>query len=238
MATNCRKKKDHTPKLFVADLRRRDIGPCTVLIGAAASDVTIKQGQAVIVAPYLPALGNRADPPDAICSVAPDGFELPPAVTTGVPDAGRKLNLEAVGLDTDGQIKLIDELSYKPAAGWGQEWHAVFPSITNPAHRELAVRSVFRWYRIVGEPGGQLDALSEHNSYVVGKFWKRGDSAENSAAGDSYPGRFRLIADERVVAFDAPVVQIDPKTHSFQAAELYLVVERRKSCNYRQPRGA
>lgn len=33
-----------------------------------------------------------------------------------------KFELEAVGEDVDGRIKLVDDLSYKPAAGWGSLW--------------------------------------------------------------------------------------------------------------------
>lgn len=67
--------------------------------------------------------------------------------------------LEAVGLDTDGKIKLLDDLSYKPANGWGREAAGFFSGVANsPAAvqsgqldknpRTLALRTVFKWYRI------------------------------------------------------------------------------------------
>lgn len=57
--------------------------------------------------------------------------------------------LEAVGLETDGTIKKIDDLSYKPAAGWASSDARYFTSIVNADHRKLAMQSVFRWYRVV-----------------------------------------------------------------------------------------
>lgn len=167
-----------------------------------------------------------------------------------------KLKLEAVGLDTDKKIKLINDLSYKPAGGWEKEWHVGFPSLTDPQERYLATLSVFRWYRLKGQADGTLevpgveidgtpveietvhqyhllDDLIEAGKdiddvnlplppYVVGKFWRRGDDAETTAAGDRYPGRFEFLKAERVVAFETPVVQIDSTTQQFKAAELYL----------------
>lgn len=78
-----------------------------------------------------------------------------------------RMDLEAVGRDTDGSIKPIDELSYKPEAGWGKENPYTFPNVpgdTSAADvlaaaadkKELstedaktnAIQTVFRWYRI------------------------------------------------------------------------------------------
>jgi len=63
--------------------------------------------------------------------------------------------LEAVGEDTDGSIKPIDELSYAPEEDGEKTWEHVdmehFNRISEdlPASRELALKTVFRWYRIV-----------------------------------------------------------------------------------------
>lgn len=62
--------------------------------------------------------------------------------------------LEAVGLDTDGKIKPIDELSYKPTAGWGAQDPDTFVDLTDaddPEVRNLALESVYKWYRIILE---------------------------------------------------------------------------------------
>ena len=56
------------------------------------------------------------------------------------------LALEAVGLDVDGSIVPIDDLSYKPAYGWEGEWPTLFEGV-DADNRDLAFRSVFRWYR-------------------------------------------------------------------------------------------
>ena len=69
-------------------------------------------------------------------------------------------DLEAVGLDTDGQVKAIADLSYKPGGGWPAD-HLLFsgiadtpivdpknPSLTTTALK-LAQESVYRWYRII-----------------------------------------------------------------------------------------
>lgn len=60
--------------------------------------------------------------------------------------------LEAVGLDTDGEWKKIDDLSYKPAAGWSSvdlEYFAALAAVTDPTVRQLALETVYRCYRIV-----------------------------------------------------------------------------------------
>ncbi len=58
-----------------------------------------------------------------------------------------RLRLEAVGYDTDGRCKPIDQLSYKPVRGWGKET-LFFNSIQFAQERALALRDVFRLYRI------------------------------------------------------------------------------------------
>jgi hypothetical protein len=61
--------------------------------------------------------------------------------------------LEAVGIEQGSTPKLvpIDQLSYTPAGGWGNEDPDDFPSLmaTSLSNHDLAMRSVFRYYRIV-----------------------------------------------------------------------------------------
>ena len=59
----------------------------------------------------------------------------------------KRLELEAVAYDTDGRIRPINQLSYKPAAGWGKETQ-FFSGIEAGDARTLALRDVFRLYRI------------------------------------------------------------------------------------------
>jgi hypothetical protein len=66
-------------------------------------------------------------------------------------EAQARFKLEAVGLDTDGEIKPIDDLSYKPDDGWEnepEEMSNIEPDEDHSEARELAVQTVFRWYRI------------------------------------------------------------------------------------------
>ena len=75
--------------------------------------------------------------------------------------------MEAVGLDTNGRIKPINSLSYKPAAGWGQidlgEFRGLSsvdptgPGGADNSPRALAKRTVFRWYRVLGMLDSKFD---------------------------------------------------------------------------------
>lgn len=73
-----------------------------------------------------------------------------------------KLRLEAVGLDCDGRIKPVNDLTYKPSDSTtgGKSWKHAYPDnfsgITNKADRRLALRTVWRWYRIKSQPNGKL----------------------------------------------------------------------------------
>lgn len=69
-----------------------------------------------------------------------------------------KLLLEAVGEETDGSIKPIDELSYKPSGGWQTtgppDFYAIPDSETyledgvSKLSRELAIKTVYKMYRV------------------------------------------------------------------------------------------
>lgn len=70
--------------------------------------------------------------------------------------------LEAVGEDTDGQIKPIGELSYRPDEGWqGSATAAKDSEFTGPSGEKLrtttlAAKTVWRWYRIKHQASGGL----------------------------------------------------------------------------------
>lgn len=66
-----------------------------------------------------------------------------------------KLHLIPVGIDTDGTIVHIDDLSYKPAGGWGvvSNW-LEFPEITDEDSRQLAIQSVGKLYKIDSQADG------------------------------------------------------------------------------------
>lgn len=79
------------------------------------------------------------------------------------------LKLEAVGLDLDGQIKPIGDLSYKPADGWESQLYYEFADVDDEPSkkhrdpsgrpliaRDLALQSVYRWYRVKEQAHGGL----------------------------------------------------------------------------------
>lgn len=65
-----------------------------------------------------------------------------------------KLELEAVGVEVDGEIKLIDDLSYKPTDGWEKDWPTSFAGVSDDDDRALAIKTVYRWYRIKQQSDG------------------------------------------------------------------------------------
>ena len=89
------------------------------------------------------------DPPEA-----PDFLKI----SFGVTKVQGLMHAEAVGIDTDGDVKPIDDLSYKPSGGWGAEIVGTYSGVTdtdtpqaggketNP--RKLAKATVFKMYRI------------------------------------------------------------------------------------------
>jgi len=77
------------------------------------------------------------------------------------------LLLDAMAEEPDGSIVSLDDVSYKPADGWGSIDFPEFNAIQDQALREIAKRSVFRYYRprmpaeIPGWRGKQADALAQ-----------------------------------------------------------------------------
>ena len=69
-----------------------------------------------------------------------------------------KLKLEAVGIDTDGTVKPIDDLSYTPSGGWitEPESNDLLPD-GDEVDRHLANQSVYRMFRAVSQADGSLN---------------------------------------------------------------------------------
>jgi hypothetical protein len=80
------------------------------------------------------------------------------------------LPTEAVGLDTDGTVKPIGELSYAPPAGWATVGFNDYGFITDPTERGLAVDTVYKWYRVklpdTAHPNGTLPDLEDQPTDV------------------------------------------------------------------------
>ena len=69
--------------------------------------------------------------------------------------------LEAVGLETDGSIKPIAELSYRPDktatdGGWSKIDLATFEGVSDDDHRQLAKATVFKWHRVKASTSSPL----------------------------------------------------------------------------------
>lgn len=140
------------------------------------------------------------------------------------------INLQAVGLDTDGTIKPVDALTYKPTLGWSTEWYTTFAGVAR-ANRYLAFQSVWRWYRLQSQAGSTgdvsldtmknlriMERLAEtHNddlgvgrcldAVVKGIYWPLSDLKVNTEATEKYSGSFRVIPHLNMIAFDYPVIQ-------------------------------
>lgn len=73
---------------------------------------------------------------------------------SGATQVQSDIRLEAVGMEVDGTIQKINDLSYKPDDGWGK-WDVDNGFTTKEQddviQRTLAIQSVFRWYRIAVE---------------------------------------------------------------------------------------
>lgn len=76
-----------------------------------------------------------------------------------------KFLLEAVGLDSDGMIRRIDELTYAPSGGWTKDWWCAFPNVDDD-NKYLAFDTVFRWYRIKGVGVNGDLSLPGSNEYI------------------------------------------------------------------------
>ncbi|MFN0055922.1 MAG: hypothetical protein ACKV0T_27575 [Planctomycetales bacterium] len=87
-------------------------------------------------------------------------------VVTGPTRFQTKFRLEAVGEDRDGTVRPLANLAYQPADGWSFEPYCGFPNVTDPGDRARAVRSVYRWYRILctapDETAGTFRLPGEH----------------------------------------------------------------------------
>jgi hypothetical protein len=105
----------------------------------------VGQGKTLPMGPTWTSGGGELDTPER-----PDRLVVVSAPTRWQAD----LDLEAVGLDVSGDVVPIDQLSYKPSAGWGTidmpNFNGVEPTKTKQFKtcRDLAKETVFRWYRV------------------------------------------------------------------------------------------
>ncbi|PQO33337.1 hypothetical protein C5Y96_10825 [Blastopirellula marina] len=112
---------------------------CTVVLktnGRVSLEPT-GQGKSLPINGFLLQGRTSYDPPEL-----PLGIELVAGPTRYQVD----FELEAVGEDIDGEIKPIDELSYKPKQGWAFE--TAWTDNVDPRCQELSQQSIFKMYRI------------------------------------------------------------------------------------------
>ena len=159
-----------------------------------------------------------------------------------------KLKLEAVGLDLDNKIKTLDNLSYKPEAGWSDQWPAAFPDVAED-YRYLAYRTVWRWYRIKEQATGGLTIPGESTvvnstdqyqltpwlaqtaedpdgmrrpvpAYIQGAYYPQHDFSVNTQSDAHLPAPFQIIPELNIVEFAYPVwYTVDG---AYYEPELYL----------------
>lgn len=114
---------------------------CRVVLGIDNRVALRRIGQGGTL-PLLDALRTQRigiDPP-----ARPDSLKL----VAGPTRFQTKFRLEAVGEDHDGTIRPINDLSYKPAEGWGTEPYTHFSNVADADDRARARATVYRWYRI------------------------------------------------------------------------------------------
>lgn len=92
--------------------------------------------------------------PDAIICVTRKRFQ-------------QDFELEAVGEDTDGSIKPIEDLSYMPTGGWEDTSPPDFWDVVGDAERELAKKTVYRWYRIKNTDDDGNPIVLEGAGYTI-----------------------------------------------------------------------
>lgn len=82
------------------------------------------------------------------------GFTIPSPtdnvyVVCGASKFQNDFDLEAVGLDKDGHIRPINDLSYAPENGWERTSWPAFPELASDKQaQQLAIQTIYRWYRI------------------------------------------------------------------------------------------
>lgn len=173
-----------------------------------------------------------------------------------------KFELEAVGLDTDGSIKKIDDLSYKPSGGWKNDWWCAFPNV-NADNRHLAYKTVFRWYRIkavgttgglsvpgVGEPirsvdqfeledvlletGPDFDGMSQTQRGVVnGEFWPQSPFEATTTESTKYGSSgWKILPDHKNIV-EFEYPVLKVQNGEYEPAKLYVTA----TCKVRKENG-
>lgn len=90
------------------------------------------------------------------------------SVVCGKTEIQGVFELEAVGVDVDGTVKLIDDLSYAPSGGWDSQSDCIhFGFIEHPDKRKLAQDTVYRWYRVKRTMPAEFSAVFNSSDYLL-----------------------------------------------------------------------
>jgi len=81
-----------------------------------------------------------------------------------------KLLCKAVGLELDGSIKDVSNLSYMPAGGWTNVDMKNFEEIPGPEERSLAIKSVGKWYQVDTQADGTQNIAFGGVNYAPGEI--------------------------------------------------------------------
>lgn len=144
--------------------------------------------------------------------------------------------LKAVGRDTDGEIKFINDLSFAPSS-WGNDWWCSFPGVGYQDRHE-AYETVWRWYRLeelhtggLHVPGiqEQIESIDQFviedglvviakdpdempqtvASYVNGIYWPQCDWSASTTEDTIYEGKFKFLDDRKnIIEFDYPILNV------------------------------
>lgn len=198
---------------------------CTIVLDASDQVRVVREGSGLT----LPS-GDVTHPVTSMrIGALPDAI----AIGCGPTRFQSKFLLEAVGLDKDGTIKKINDLSYKPSGGWSDQWPGSFPGVDED-DRYLAHRTVWRWYRVKEQASGGLavpgldvtvsspDQYQLTNwlvdvgedpdemprplpAYVQGSYYPQTDLQANTETKAHLPAPFTIIPEMNLVEFAYPV---------------------------------
>lgn len=80
------------------------------------------------------------------------------------------LKMIPVGLDTDGSIKKVNDLSYKPLGGWDGTDMEYFTMLPDPVAVVCAKRSVGKWYQVSSQADGSQNVNFGGTNYLPGEI--------------------------------------------------------------------
>lgn len=197
----------------------------------------------------LPATGTEIEP-SVTLTTGPSPSKL--RVECGPVLIQSKIKLQAIAKQKDGAIKLVNDVDYKPTAGWANEWPMDFAGVTDETDRALARETVWRWFAIKEfAEGGMsipqlfgvsvtkptqllplrerlLEADNDHNSVQRQNFpYIEGDFWYKADDGTNsshkrYSGKFHLLLDVGIVIFENPVFKLT--SGDIEEPVLYLTV--------------